>query len=68
MMIDKLKSRKSVMIAPIRVSPAEYRQLLECAEQAGGNLSLWIRRTLFRAAGIPLSDAVRPEGKPPRED
>ena len=59
-------SRKSVNIC-VRLSAREIEALREQADSEGISLSIWIRRTLFHAAGLPVQDAMRPNGRPPGE-
>lgn len=60
---------KSVQLT-FRVSEKEREQLRAAAAAAGYGpdcFATWLRRTVFRAAGLPLKSAVRPEGGAARQ-
>jgi len=61
---SKYRERSAASLPAVRLSGTELDRLRECAERSGSTLSAWIRRALFRAAGLPVGDARKPVGRP----
>ncbi len=62
--LHRRKYVEQPVMLTIRMTKAEHGQLRQFAERAGANLTEWMRRTLFGAAGVPLDGARRKGGWP----